>query len=125
MDAQAAPSPIGQIGQVARTVSDLAAARAWYRDVLGLTELFVAGNMAFFDCAGTRLMLAEGESAGESLLYFRVPDIHAAHAALTARGADSLSAPHMIHRHADGSEEWMAFVKDMDARPVGLMARVG
>ena len=44
---------IGAIGQIARTVSDIDAARRWYRDVLGLEPLFDAGNMAFFACART------------------------------------------------------------------------
>jgi hypothetical protein len=32
--------------------------------------------------------------------------------------------PYMIHRHEDGTEEWMAFFKDIDGRPLGVMARV-
>ncbi len=58
----------------------------------------------------------------ESILYFRVPDIHAAHEALSARGAAFVSAPHMIHRHEDGTEEWMAFFNDPDGRPLALMS---
>jgi len=30
----------------------------------------------------------------------------------------------MIHRHDDGTEEWMAFFKDNDGRPLGIMAQV-
>jgi methylmalonyl-CoA/ethylmalonyl-CoA epimerase len=29
----------------------------------------------------------------------------------------------MIHRHADGTEEWMAFFEDPDARPLALMSQ--
>ncbi len=29
----------------------------------------------------------------------------------------------MIHRHADGTEEWMAFLKDNEGRPLGIMSR--
>jgi hypothetical protein len=53
-----------------------------------------------------------------------VPDIAAAHAALTARGVKFTHAPHMIHRHADGIEEWMAFFEDPDTRPLALMSQV-
>lgn len=113
---------LGAIGQVARTVSDVEAAVAFYRDVLGLPHLFTFGELAFFDCDGTRLYLQQGEAKPESILYFRVGDIHAAHAALDAKGVTFLNAPHMIHRHENGTEEWMAFFEDPDGRPLALMA---
>ena len=39
------------------------------------------------------------------------------------RGVEFVSAPHMIHRHEDGTEEWMAFFNDPEGRPLALMAR--
>lgn len=127
------PLGLGAIGQVARSVSDIGAAVGWYRDVLGLPHLFTAGTLAFFDCGGTRLYLNQGAVKPESCLYFRVEDIHAVHDALVERGATSIAVPHMIHRHADGIEEWMAFFADPDAaqiadphgRLIALMSRVG
>jgi DNA-binding CsgD family transcriptional regulator/catechol 2,3-dioxygenase-like lactoylglutathione lyase family enzyme len=117
-------SEVVGLGQVARSVKDIGQTEAWYRDVLGLTHLFTFGKMAFFDCGGTRLMLAEAEDSqpAESILYFRVPEIEAAYGRLLESGAESLSAPHMIHRHDDGTEEWMAFFKDLEGRPIGIMA---
>jgi DNA-binding CsgD family transcriptional regulator/catechol 2,3-dioxygenase-like lactoylglutathione lyase family enzyme len=116
---------LGPIGQIARTVADIAASEAWYRDVLQLPHLYTFGNLAFFDCGGVRLFLSEGDGGeSASILYFRVPDIHAAHAALKARGVEFTDAPHMIHRHADGTEEWMNFFKDNEGRPVAIMAEV-
>ena len=116
-------TPLGPIGQVSRTVGDIAAAEAWYRDVLGLPHLFTFGELAFFDCGGTRLYLQQGALTPESCLYFRVGDIHAAHRDLAGKGAEFISAPHMIHRHADGTEEWMAFFNDPDGRTLALMAQ--
>jgi hypothetical protein len=29
----------------------------------------------------------------------------------------------MIHRHEDGTEEWMAFFKDNEDRPLALMSK--
>lgn len=115
---------LGPIGQIARSVSDTAAAEKWYRDVLGLPHLYTFGTLAFFDCGGTRLMLAQNQdgAAKESILYLRVPDIAAAHTELTARGVKFTHAPHMIHRHADGTEEWMAFFEDPDGRPLAIMS---
>lgn len=68
------------LGQVARTTRHIEESRTWYRDVLGLPELFAFGNLVFFDLGGVRLMLAEEDrnSTSESILYLRVPDIHAA-----------------------------------------------
>jgi len=114
---------LGPIGQIARSVSDIAASEAWYRDVLGLPHLFTFGELAFFDCGGVRLYLQQGEAKPESILYFDVPDIQAATQALGAKGVDFVSAPHMVHRHADGTEEWLAFFGDPDGRPLALKAQ--
>jgi DNA-binding CsgD family transcriptional regulator/catechol 2,3-dioxygenase-like lactoylglutathione lyase family enzyme len=114
---------IGPIGQIARTVTNLDAAKAWYADVLGIKMIYAFDSLAFFDCGGTRLMLALGEPEASSILYFRVPDIRTAHRALLDRGAAFVSAPHMIHRHEDGTEEWMAFFNDNEGRPLAIMAQ--
>jgi DNA-binding CsgD family transcriptional regulator/catechol 2,3-dioxygenase-like lactoylglutathione lyase family enzyme len=115
---------MGAIGQIARSVSDTKASEHWYREVLGLPHLYTFGTLAFFDLNGTRLMLSqEGGAVRESLLYLRVPDIGAAHATLSSRGVKFTHAPHMIHRHSDGTEEWMAFFEDPDARPMALMCQ--
>ena len=117
---------LGPLGQIARTVQDIAAARAWYADVLGLRHLYSFGNLAFFDCAGVRLFLSEGQAAAcESILYFQVDDVRAAHAALTARQVVFTHGPHMVHRHADGQEEWMAAFNDNEGRPLAIMSKVG
>jgi DNA-binding CsgD family transcriptional regulator/catechol 2,3-dioxygenase-like lactoylglutathione lyase family enzyme len=116
---------LGPVGQIARRVKDIHAARQWYGEVLGLKHLYSFGDLAFFDCGGTRLFLSQDADAeqGESILYFRVSDIRSAHAALAAKGIEFTHAPHMIHRHEDGTEEWMAFFKDNDDRPLAIMAQ--
>ncbi len=117
---------LGGIGQIARHVSDIGRAVDWYGGVLGLTHLYTFGDLAFFDCDGTRLFLSRpegGATAGQSILYFRVPDIDAAHEELTARGVAFEGAPHMIHRHADGVEEWMAFFTDPDGGLLAIMSQ--
>ena len=119
---------LGPIGQISRQVSDIAAAVEWYRDVLGLPHLYTYGTLAFFDCGGIRLFLGEPESGDppgpESVIYFRVEDIHAAHELLTSRGVEFTDAPHLIFRHEDGMEEWMAFFNDPEGRPLSIMAQV-
>ncbi|WP_238011794.1 VOC family protein [Dactylosporangium sp. AC04546] len=112
---------LGPIGQISRQVTDVQEAVRWYRDVLGLPHLYTFGDLAFFDCDGTRLFLTTG-SAAESILYFRVPDVHAAHATLSGRGVTFEGEPHMIHRHEDGTEEWMAFFRDPDGGLLAVMS---
>jgi DNA-binding CsgD family transcriptional regulator/catechol 2,3-dioxygenase-like lactoylglutathione lyase family enzyme len=122
----AATLQLGAIGQISRSVSDIAASEKWYREVLALPHLYTFGTLAFFDCGGTRLMLAQekGGAQKESLLYLRVADIAAAHRALEDRGVKFTHAPHLIHEHADGTEEWMGFFEDPDGRPLALMSQV-
>ena len=123
--AMAGEIALGGIGQVSRSVADIMDSEAWYRDVLGLPHLFTFGDLAFFDCGGVRLYLQQGEVKPESILYFRVEDIHAAARTLDHKGVEIVSAPHLIHRHEDGTEEWMAFFNDLEGRLLALMSRVG
>ncbi len=110
------PFGLGPIGQIAVPVNDLDAAVAFYRDTLGLPFLFSAPpGLAFFDCAGVRLMLSLPENAEiarhSSVIYFKVDDIQAAYQALRERGAPVRRRA--AYRCADG-----------DLRPVdGLPAR--
>jgi len=117
---------LGPIGQISRTVGDLPRAERWYGEVLGLRHLYTFGKLAFFDCGGTRLLLTEeaAPSDAESILYFRVADIVLAHRQLQGKGVEFVNAPHLIHRHTDGAEEWMAFFKDPEGRPLAIMSRV-
>lgn len=115
---------LGPIGQIARSVRDIEAAKAWYGETLGLPLLYAFPGMAFFDLGGTRLYLQQAEApAAESILYFRVADIEGAHAVLTRKGVAFTDPPHRIHRHEDGTEEWLAFFSDPEGRPLALIAQ--
>ncbi len=126
------PVELGAIGQISRRVGDIDRAVRWYRDVLGLPHLYTYGDLAFFECAGTRLFLSSTaaatgtatDTADQSIVYFRVGDIHRAQDELTARGVEFTGAPHMIFRHEDGTAEWMTFFADPDGGPLALMAQV-
>jgi predicted enzyme related to lactoylglutathione lyase len=121
----ATPLQLGRIGQISRTVRDIKEAEAWYGTVLGLPHLYTFGTLAFFNLGGTRLYLTqESEARNESILYFQVPDIAAAHATLASRGVEFTEAPHMIYEHGDGTQEWMAFFKDPEGRTLALMSQV-
>jgi len=125
-DDMQANAQLGAIGQVSRSVSNLDQAKAWYRDVLELPHLYTFGSLAFFDCGGTRLFLEETSDAvtDESVLYFAVENIKSTYEKLLSRNVEFTSPPHMIHRHDDGMEEWMAFFNDPDGRPLAIMSQV-
>lgn len=115
---------VSRIGQVAVIVNDVDRATAFYRDLVGLPFLFSAPpGLAFFDCAGTRLMLTkpEGTVTGSSVLYFMVDDIKATHAAMSERGVVFRDEPHLIAKLAD-REVWMAFFTDSEGNLMALMA---
>jgi len=116
---------LGPLAQVSRTVRDIKESEAWYGKTLGLRHLYTFGSYAFFDCGGTRLFLSASEKPGpESILYLRVEDVRSAYETLRARGVEFSQAPHMVHRHADGSEEWLAHFNDPEGRPLGILAQV-
>lgn len=132
------PSPsaiqLHEIGQIALPVGDLARAVRFYRETLGLPLLFEAPpGLAFFDCAGVRLMLAAPE-AGKPIsqpppsdramvLYYRVADIERTAAELAAAGVELASAPHRIARLPD-HDLWLAFFRDSEGNLAALMSEV-
>lgn len=117
--------PLSGVGQISVTVHDLEEAVAFYRDSLGLPELFRAGTMAFLQCGDVRLMLTLPEEvdgdARASILYFRVEDLEAAHARLRERGVPFERPPHKV---ADLGERelWMAFFRDPDGQLMAIMS---
>ena len=127
--ADAKPEGFGlaEIGQIAVPVRDLERAVAFYRDTLGMCFLFQAPpGLAFFDCAGVRLMLERAAPHAEchsSVLYFRVGDIRVAYETLTARGVAFQDAPHVVHKAPD-HELWMSFFRDGENNLLALMSEV-
>jgi predicted enzyme related to lactoylglutathione lyase len=120
-------SSLSEIGQIAVRVSDLDRALKFYRDNLGLPFLFQVPGMAFFDCAGVRLLLGlpeNGEAKKEnSIIYFRVADIDAAKQAMDDRGTNFTSEPHLVARMED-HDLWMAFFEDSEGNTMALMSEV-
>ncbi len=113
---------LSQIGQIAVNVNDLEAAVVFYRDTLGLPFLFQFPGLAFFDCAGVRLLLEQSSAPG-SILYFKVADIQAAYQSLLARRVEFIDAPHLIASLSD-HDLWMAFFKDIAGNTLAIMSEV-
>ncbi len=127
MTSPSIPVALGNLGQISFTVKSLEPTVSFFRDTLGMTHLFTAGELAFFDCAGTRLMvdaLPEAQGNGNSVLYFSVADIQGSVATLKSKGVNFEGEPHKIFTHPDGTEEWMAFFKDPESNMIGLMSQV-
>jgi methylmalonyl-CoA/ethylmalonyl-CoA epimerase len=119
-------SALAQIGQLAYTVSDVPRAVAFYRDALGLKLLFEAPpGLAFFDCAGIRLMLSQPEGdfkpgGSSAVMYFKITDIEGTQKSLKSRGVSFVDDPHLIAKMPD-HELWMCFFKDPDGHTIALM----
>jgi len=118
---------IAGLGQIAINAHDIQRATAFYRDKLGLRLLFTAGKLAFFDCGDVRLMLDVAEKPEfdhpSSILYFRVPDITAAHAQLLAGDVRFEDQPHVIAKMPD-HDLWMTFFRDSEGNLLALMSEV-
>ena len=118
---------ISAIGQLMVRARDLDRATEFYRDVLGIPFLFAVPNMAFFMCGEVRLMLGIPErdeiDHPASIIYYRVADIGAAHAALVERGVVFEEEPTKAHED-DNHELWLAFFSDTEDNMLALMSEV-
>ena len=115
-----------KIGQIAITVDDVARARDFYQNTLGMRFLFDAGNLAFFKCGDIRLMLSTSEKPGPrggTILYFQVQDIHATFSTLKARGVKFIDEPHLIAKMPD-HDLWMVFLTDTESNTIGIMCEI-
>lgn len=112
------------IGQISIAVADIERAVSCYQDAFGLTFLFQTGNMAFFECGGVRIMLAEPEleapEQGTSIIYFRVADIAGAIDELRSRGVEIIRQPQLTAEMPD-HDLWMAFFADTEGNTLALM----
>ena len=118
---------INQIGQIAINVHNTDRAVEFYRDTLGLKLLFTAGHLAFFDCGGVRLMLSPPEKPEfdhpSSILYFKVQDIHSAHAELARKNVKTEDQPHLVAKMAD-HDLWLSSFRDSEGNLMCLMSEV-
>lgn len=127
MNDRATKVGITDVGQIAINAKDLQRAVGFYRDVLGLPFLFEIPNAAFFQAGPVRLMVGTAETAEfdhpASILYYRVPDIHASFAALTAAGVQIVHEPRMIAKMPD-HDLWIGFFRDSEDNVAALMSEV-
>lgn len=122
------PSPAPPLGQIAITVADVAAAKEFYQNVLGLTSLFDAGpNLSFLQTGDVRVMLTtpqgHGQPGNNSVLYFKVSPIVEIYERMLLAGATAERAPGLTAKMPD-HDLWMGFVRDPENNLVGLMEEV-
>lgn len=127
MQNTAASVSLGDIGQIAINVNDLARATAFYRDTLGMKLLFEFPGLAFFNAGGIRLMLSKAEKPEldhpASILYYRVSDIIGNHETLVARGVHVEEAPRLIAPMPD-HDLWISGYRDSEDNLFCLMSEV-
>jgi methylmalonyl-CoA/ethylmalonyl-CoA epimerase len=128
MSASATGVGITRLGQVAINAKDVERAAAFYQERLGLKLLFKAPpGLAFFDCGGVRLMLSRAEKAEfdhpSSVLYFAVPDIHAAYGKLKEDGVHFEDEPHFIAKMPT-HDLWLTSFRDTEGNLMALMSEV-
>jgi methylmalonyl-CoA/ethylmalonyl-CoA epimerase len=115
-----------KIGQIALTVTDLARAKDFYQNTLGMKPLFDAGNMSFFQCGDIRLLIGASDkpvAKGSTILYFKIENIDAAHAYLKERGVEFTQAPHLVARMPD-HDLWLASFTDPDGNALEMMSEI-
>ena len=115
---------LGPLSQVAITFRDLPRAVAFYRDAIGLPLLFETGGMAFFAMGDVRLMMTTPEKEEfdhpASIFYFRVANIDAAFAELTARGVPFEGEPHVVGKMGT-TDVWMVHFRDCEQHLLAIM----
>ena len=118
---------VQKIGQIAINVHDTNRAVGFYRDVLGLKLLFTAGQLAFFDCGGIRLMLSPPSSKEydhpSSILYFKVDDIQKAYAWLVSQNVKTEGEPNLVAKMPD-HDLWLAGFRDSEGNVMQYMSEV-
>lgn len=116
--------------QIAQHASDLQRAAGFYAALLGAEAraVFDPPGLLFFDLDGVRLLLESG--APSSLVYLGVPDVRDSVTELRSRGVEIVAEPQVIFSHTDdrlgpdGTDEWMAFIRDSEGNTVGLVSQL-
>lgn len=118
---------LSSIGQINLPVHDLETSIAFYRHSLGMKFLFQVPNMAFFECGGVRLLLAEPEEQATShqgsIIYFKVDEIQTVTNALRERGVSIIAGPDLVAEMPD-HDLWMSFFNDPSENTLALMSEI-
>jgi predicted enzyme related to lactoylglutathione lyase len=119
---------LSAIGQIAVNVHDVDRAVEFYRDKLGMKFLFSAPpSLAFFDCAGIRLMLSPPARPEfdhpSSIIYFNVDDIQSAFTTLSERGVKFEEKPAFV-ANMGTHDLWIGSFRDSENNLLAMMSNV-
>jgi methylmalonyl-CoA/ethylmalonyl-CoA epimerase len=116
-----------RLQQVAVTTKDLTQAIAFYRDTLGLPFLFESNDMAFFDLAGTRLMIATDRERPDvrpgAILYFDAAEFELTLARLKAAKVPLDGPVETVQRTVEGELKLQQF-SDPDGNALAIIGTV-
>ncbi|MEM9159661.1 MAG: VOC family protein [Verrucomicrobiota bacterium] len=121
---------IENIDQIWLDSTDLEATEHFYSQILNLPKTGeVPGQMLFFDCGGTKLLLGKAETCRpNSILYLKTgdseSDIQATYNSLKNQGVKVGDSPHCIAQNWNGSDHWIAFFHDPSGNQLALKTNV-
>ena len=128
MMAETNPFGLSAIGQIAVNAHDIDRAVEFYREKLGMKFLFSAPpGLAFFDCAGIRLMLSPPAKPEfdhpSSIIYFNVDDIQSAFTTLSERGVRFEEQPAFV-ANMGTYDLWIGAFRDSEGNLLAIMSNV-
>jgi catechol 2,3-dioxygenase-like lactoylglutathione lyase family enzyme len=124
------PAPVtalpDKIAQIEVGCTDLAAAKAYYSDVLGLPVVGEIADSIFVRCGEINLIVQRSANPrrGRTVYFSGDGRVREATAALKARGVSFTEEPRRIARLADGIDVWLGFFDDPWGNPYGLLANM-
>ncbi len=122
-DASALPR---KLAQIELGCADLAAAKAYYCDVLGLPLVGEVGDSIFVRCGELNLIVQQSESPrrGRTLYFEADGRVREMTAALRARGVAFTQEPRRIARGHEGYDVWLGFFEDPWGNPLALLGNM-
>jgi catechol 2,3-dioxygenase-like lactoylglutathione lyase family enzyme len=119
------PGPLRghKFAQIAVQVTDVDRATAFYRDVLGLQQLFLANGMVFFAVGDARLMIVHGKPGQSTIVYFDDPSLEKSRVRLEASGVKFAGPIETVQRTKSFELKILEFT-DPDGNPLALMGEV-
>ena len=99
-----------ELRQVAISISDLARATSFYRELLGAepTATFPGAKLAFFSLGSTRLLLDGNitKTDQSGFVYLSLGDVREVVALLKSRGVEIATDPHIVFKDSSGAFDY-------------------
>jgi catechol 2,3-dioxygenase-like lactoylglutathione lyase family enzyme len=115
-----------RVAQIELGCTDLAAARVFYCEVLGLPFVDAFGDSLFVRCGDLNLIIQQSETPRRGRpLYFEADGrVGEMTAALKGNGVVFTQEPRRIARNFKGVDVWLGFFDDPWGNPFGLLANM-